>query len=267
MAVGTDGDRACFKRHDLLYDLYSERISAPMDEVIHVIDNTEIWEIADPFHVFKCQWFRLVHRLSFARVDKPFTVQSLNSILGLGPTLDRLTGIYHMNDVLAITLFTIENCLKLLFAGERSGFYHLLTFSIWLAAIHDPAIPLRCQQQMIELCFRCFTDWIVGGPRSLDCNHFTIHHETCVKYVAELPDLKRYTNSLLFLYKILRNTTGSIVLNRLGTHPVENIFDLVRILASFVPTRDSILLRTDLPDLLSPFAFAVHSAEVYLPLD
>jgi hypothetical protein len=127
-----------------------------------------------------------------------------------------------------ITLFTIENCLKLLFAGELSGFYSLLTFSIWFAAIHDPTIPLRCQQQMIKLCFRCFSDWIAQSPRSLDRNHFMIRCETCVKYVAGLPDLKRYTNSLLFLYKIRRNTAGSIVWNRLGTHPVENMFDLVR---------------------------------------
>jgi hypothetical protein len=133
-----------------------------------------------------------------------------------------------MNDVLAITLFTIENCLKLLFAGGLSGFYYLLPFSIWFAAIYDPAIPLRCWQQMIALCFRCFADWIARAPRSLDRNHFVTHCETCAKYVAELPDMKRYTNSFLFLYKILRNTTGHIALNRLGTHPVENMFGLVR---------------------------------------
>jgi hypothetical protein len=81
---------------------------------------------------------------------------------------------------------------------------------------------------MIELCFQCFADWIAWAPRSLDRNHFMIHPETCVKYVAELLDLKRYTNSLLFLYKILRNIIGSIGLNRLGTHSVENMFGLVR---------------------------------------
>jgi hypothetical protein len=193
-----------------------------------VIDDSEIWEIADPLHVFKCRQCRLVHRLSFTRVDKLFIARSLNSILGLGPPLERLTEIYRMNDVLAVALFTIENCLKMLFAGELSGFCYLLPFLIWFAAIHDPAIPLRCRQQVIELCFRCFADWIARTPRSLDCNHFMIHPETCVKYVAELPDLKRYTNSLLFLYKILRNTTGSIALNRLGTHPVENVFGLVQ---------------------------------------
>jgi hypothetical protein len=122
MAVANDSDRACLKRHDLLYDRYSARISAPMDELIHGIDNTEIWEISDPLHVVKCQRCRPVHRLSFTRVDKPFTARLLNSILGLGLPLERLTGIYRMNDVLAITFFTIENCLKLLFAGELSGF-------------------------------------------------------------------------------------------------------------------------------------------------
>jgi hypothetical protein len=31
LAVATDGDHPCFKRHELLYDRYSARISAPMD--------------------------------------------------------------------------------------------------------------------------------------------------------------------------------------------------------------------------------------------
>jgi hypothetical protein len=130
LTLANDGDRACLKHHDLLYDRYSARISTPMDELIHVIDDTEIWEIADPLHVFKCQRCILVHRLSFTRVDKPFTARALNSIHGLGPPLERLTGIYRINDILAITLFTIESCLKLLFAGELSGFYYLLLFSI-----------------------------------------------------------------------------------------------------------------------------------------
>jgi hypothetical protein len=73
LAVATDSDRACLKCHDLLYDRYSARISAPMDELIHVIDDTKIWEIVDPLHVFTCQRCRLVHLLSFTRVDKPFT--------------------------------------------------------------------------------------------------------------------------------------------------------------------------------------------------
>jgi hypothetical protein len=42
LAVATDGDCTCLKHHDLLYDRYSARISAPMDELIHVTDDTEI---------------------------------------------------------------------------------------------------------------------------------------------------------------------------------------------------------------------------------
>jgi hypothetical protein len=42
-----------------------------------------------------------------------------------------------MNDALAIALFTIENCLKLLFVDEFSGFDYLLPFSMWFAAIQQ----------------------------------------------------------------------------------------------------------------------------------
>jgi hypothetical protein len=60
-----------------------------------------------------------------------------------------LIGADRMNDTIAMSLFTMENCLKLLFAGQFAEFYYLLPFAMWFAPLCDPEIPLSCREQMI----------------------------------------------------------------------------------------------------------------------
>jgi hypothetical protein len=199
-----------------------------MTELTQVVDGTEIWEVADPLRAFKCQRCRLVHSLSFSAGSKTFSARTLNNTLGIGPPLERLTGVDRMNDVLAVSLFTMQNCLKLLFAGRFPEFRYLLPFSLWFAALHGPDVPLSCRQQMIEFCFRCFCEWLQGAPRGTQWSVAAGSDAIPFKYVAELPDLRRYLNSLLFLYKLLTALEGPLALNRVGTHPVENMFGLVR---------------------------------------
>jgi hypothetical protein len=134
-----------------------------------------------------------------------------------------------MNDTLAMALFTMQNCLKLLFAGQFAEFHYLLPFAMWFPALDNPEIPLAYRHGMIEFCFRCFSEWLQKAPRGFRSGLSEVNHSVPFKYVAELPDLRKYLNSLLFLYKLLTTLEGSLALNRMGTHLVENMFGLVRI--------------------------------------
>jgi hypothetical protein len=49
------------------------------------------------------------------------------------------------------------------------------------------------------------------------------------KFFAEKIDLIRYMNTIIFLNEVV-NTFSEIALNRIGTHPVENIFGPMRVL-------------------------------------
>jgi hypothetical protein len=117
---------------------------------------------------------------------------------------------------------------KLLFAGQFAEFYYLFPFAVWFASFDDQEILLSCWDQMIESCFRCFCEWFQQAPQDIRWRPDIEHSKSPFKYVAELPDLRRYLNSLLFLYQLLTTHDGALVPNRIGTPPVENVFGLIR---------------------------------------
>jgi hypothetical protein len=51
------------------------------------------------------------------------------------------------------------------------------------------------------------------------------------KSFTEKIDLIRYMNTIIFLHQAV-STFSEIALNRIGTHPVENIFGLMRVAAN-----------------------------------
>jgi hypothetical protein len=87
--------------------------------------------------------------------SRKLCARSFNETLGIGARLEPLAGAHRMNDPLAVSVFTMENCLKLLFAGKFAESYYLLPFAMWFALIYGPEIPLLCREQMIDFCFRC----------------------------------------------------------------------------------------------------------------
>jgi hypothetical protein len=97
-----------------------------------------------------------------------------------------------------------------------------------VCSFYDPEIPLSCREQMTELCFRCFCEWLQRAPQGIRWWPDIENSEFLFKYVAELPDLRRYLKLLLFLYKLLTIHDGALALKRIGTHPVENILGLIR---------------------------------------
>jgi hypothetical protein len=199
-----------------------------MTELDPLIDCNEIWELADPLHALKCQRCRLVRFLTFSPGSRSFCARTLDETLGIGEPLERLTGADRMNDPLAVLLFTMENCLKLLFAGQFAEFCYLLPFAMWFNSLYYPEIPLSCREQTVEFCFRCLCEWLRRAPHGIRQWPNIENSEPPSKYVAELPDLRRYLNSFPFFYELLTTHNGALALNRIGTHPVENMFGLIR---------------------------------------
>jgi hypothetical protein len=72
-----------------------------------------------------------------------------------------------MNDTLAVSLFPMENCLKLLFTGQFAGVYYLLPFAMWFGSLYDPEIPLLCREQVTEFSFRWFCEWLQRAPQDI----------------------------------------------------------------------------------------------------
>jgi hypothetical protein len=133
-----------------------------------------------------------------------------------------------MNDTLALSLFTMENRLKLLFAGQFAELYYLLPLTMWCASRYDPEILLSGPEQMIEFCFRSLCESLHPAPQGIRWWPDIENSQPSFKCVAELPDLRRYSNSLLFLNKLLTVHDGALALNSIGIHPVENMFGFIQ---------------------------------------
>jgi hypothetical protein len=50
----------------------------------------------------------------------------------------------------------MQNCWKLLFAGQFAEFHYLLLFAIWFANLNEPEIPPACRQGMLNFVFDAF---------------------------------------------------------------------------------------------------------------
>jgi hypothetical protein len=61
------------------------------------------------------------------------------------------------------------------------------------------------------------------------------------KFFLEIPDLMRYMNTVIFLYHIT-SRKRAVAFNRLGTHPIENLFGYVRIKSHFAHTWPKFLM-------------------------
>jgi hypothetical protein len=80
---------------------------------------------------------------------------------------------------------------------------------------------------MIEFWFRCFCERLQRAPQGSRWWLDIKNSEQRFKYIAKLSDLRRYLNSLLFCYTLLTTRDESLALNRIGTHPVANVFGLI----------------------------------------
>jgi hypothetical protein len=139
----------------------------------------------------------------------------LNTTLRLREPLKDLSRGGKRNDIFAVQLFTVENMLQLLRAGDVDGGYDLTPFVTWYAAISTPDLHGSLRIDLLTISFTVFRDWFRIA-------HTERNSIRCGKFFTERVDLVRYLNTILFLRLALENFP-EIALNQLGTHPVENL--------------------------------------------
>jgi hypothetical protein len=159
----------------------------------------------------------------------------LNEILQLNIALTHLKGLYKMNDVLAVEVFSVDNLTTLKNQGKLFEAYYLLPFVCWYSAITIQGLGWEARLELLKMAFHIFALWYQQSknpPRGYMKGH---------KFFVERPDLKRYLNTTLFLY-FITSKRKPIAYNRIGTHPVENLFGLVRVSSHFDHTWPKFLM-------------------------
>jgi hypothetical protein len=231
LSYASDGDRGNLTDQGTLFEMYEKDVVGDK-EISEICDKMfpighRAWWVADVLHVLKCQRCRLNEDLYFAPNGEAINAETLNRVLKLRHSLSNLTGIAKMNDVLAVQLFTFENLMKLIDAGELNGAYYLAPFVFWYGAISITNLSFELRLGMLRASFELFRNWYKSYKRSKS------HLEG--RFFALENDLKRYMNTVLFLFHLTR-ARQPIAFNHIGTHPIENLFGIIRVLSHFTHT-------------------------------
>ena len=183
----------------------------------------------------------------------PFTSTMMNNVLHLGDALTDKSVLGKMKDIYPLQIFTLENFKQLIEVGEFCMAFYVLPYAMWMAAVRDPALSQQTRLDLLALtiesfayheeCLNNLDNTLVSERKTKDAKP---------QYICEKVKCHRMLNTLLVLIRELR-TFRKIGLDRVGTHVVECMFGIIRILCqhkhSWKRIRNSfanLLLVTDL---------------------
>jgi hypothetical protein len=149
----------------------------------------------------------------------PVNAASLNATLHLRHSLKNLSGAAKMNDIFLVQLFAADNLARLLANGDVYGACYLTPFVVWYAAISISDLHVSLRLDFLAISFTVFRDWFMLRRVVDSCATDSSRKKI---------DLIRYLNTILFLHEAL-SSFPDIALNRIGTHPVENLFGLMQV--------------------------------------
>jgi hypothetical protein len=239
-ALATDGDRSYVSDQDSLFLRYKRRLKDLAGSFQHPsrinldsVNIDELWWICDVLHALKCQRCRLKDLLGLRGKGPTICAEMLNAILNLPHCLKDISGVSKMNDVLAVELFSFESLQTLLDRKEYLACYYFAPFVFWYGAISIVGLSRETRLSMLKLAFWLLAGWYEGYPMIGRGNYIVGSEvlplpEAPRKFFAEECDLRRYMNTIVFVYNVLK-VHDEIACNRMGTHPVENLFGLVRV--------------------------------------
>jgi hypothetical protein len=237
MTYASDGDRGNLLAQKKIFELYRERLGDELEDICnHVFPTTEgPWWIADTLHVLKCQRSRLEQDLFLDPDLHYINAETMNESLGLEAPLKNFQRLSKMNDVLAVEVFTFGNLSVLLYENQFLEAYYLFPFVCWYAVISIQGLTWETRLNLLKCAFYVFADWYERSPRLP--REFLKEN----KFFVEIPDIPRYLNTIVFLFQVTRQEKP-IAYNRIGTHPVENLFGYVRITCHFLHTWPKFLM-------------------------
>ena len=187
--------------------------------------------IGDPLHIWKNLRCRLQAHPIFMYPEQAVeaSAQRASNTLNLGSVLDDTTSTGKMRDSYALQLFTFENVVKLLKAGDYSNAALLMPFACWTAVVYSTAIDINFRLFLTELAFSMIEGWQKLVPELKDRKVFqksTQNSEAVT--VAEDQYLMRMLNTLAATGVALKFGSSRIRMDAIGTHLVENLIGIAR---------------------------------------
>ena len=235
----TDGDPGLSNEHT---EFYVRNIAGKTSCFQSLTANLNTWicaeedawiPISDPLHVLKNLRAKLIkHPIVLFPSSPPTSFEQMRTILKLGAALDDFSQIGKMRDGYVLSLFTFDNVVKLLEAGQYVSGVFLFPFACWVAVIFSEKIDLGLRLFLVELAFQIVNCWFTELPR---LNAEGIHCRGSKGSRVTFCDgqyTRRILNTLAAFGLALQFSSNNIRLDCLGTHLVENSIGIARATSS-----------------------------------
>lgn len=231
--VATDGDSGYRQLHDDMFDgwwpYYQKK---GLDKLLRRLDGTPGLIVGDMLHILKNARARLLGNSITLSIDGSysFDAQQMNSKLNLGPSLDDKSSKGKMHDNYALSIFNLDNFLKLVESEEWTMAFFILPYALWVTAVTYSKLSVQTRRDCLNFAFEVFA-YHLRNISALDTTKVSQNKTPShVQYCCSRSQCVRTLNSLLIKLLELTNHPDNLAIGRIGTHGLECEFGTVRLL-------------------------------------
>lgn len=232
-AVATDGDPAYNFYHERLFNTWLPVFSKRgLDAAVDSVSHSETRIVSDFLHLLKNARSRLLNcNVTMSPLGvAAFNASQLNEHLHLGSALTDLSMKGRMRDIYPLEIFTLENVCVLYDADQVNMALYILPYALLVHAIRNPGISVQMRRQLLDHVVQVFT-YHINVLSLLDKKVVSENKKGgVVQYFCSRRHAMRICNTAMILLVELNRISGSLALDRLGTHVTECTFGLIRLM-------------------------------------
>lgn len=232
----TDGDRTYTVWHDeAILKWWPTYCEKGLEEALKVIENEEAFPIGDFLHLLKNARSKIMNSDVTIFYDGfyKFNANDLESILHLGKPLTDYNTVGKMKDSYALDIFTIPNYFLLLKNGKISEAYYILPYALWTEAVRNPTYTPQQRLDILTVVLEIFARHKKTIATLNKDKVSQNKSEGKIQFVCSEKAINRILNTIIAMIREIRIKPFDLALDRMGTHPIECAFGLIRILSHY----------------------------------
>lgn len=236
-----DGDSTYLKLHRTFFNSYY------LDAALNVsfsFASSGRMIVSDPLHLLKRGRYRLLSsniHAGFQKTDDSLiSVQKIRNNTDLPSLVFSAEKYTKMNDELATRLFSLRTLARLFKVSDHSALVYFTPLCLLTTALEEEVLTVEERIFFLEVGFYYMLAYYGMSQE--------IHGQLKQTKTRKEKDIRpfdhtfamEYCNTVFSIVSLLKNATGKLALNRIGTNPVEHLFGLVRMRSRSVHTYDKL---------------------------
>ena len=234
--VASDGDRGYDTWHRaMINEWFSKFNNKGIEAALETVRDYDQNIVSDFLHLLKNARSRMLNgRVSiFCTGAFPFTAASMNETLHLGIALTDQTSKGRMRDSYALQIFTLENFLNLFQDDAMNMAFFILPYALWNNVINNPGMSCQLRREFLVICLDIFA---MFASMMSDVNTSVVSinktKNDLVQFACSENHCRRALNTLIVQLLEIGRHPDDLAMDRLGTHPLECCFGMIRLLCS-----------------------------------